>query len=156
MGDTISVSLMIMAVTVLVSLAAWQKPDWMEIMTMNPYLIDRKKQYWRFISSGFIHADFTHLFFNLFSFYFFGTQLEYIFSVIFPGMGPEMFVLFYLLGIVVADLPTYFNGLVDAWAQFRRGFEVRRRHAVIVAEGVPGLTGRQARIHGLPDNWRFA
>ena len=68
MGDTISVSLMIMAVTVLVSLAAWQKPDWMEIMTMNPYLIDRKKQYWRFISSGFIHADFTHLFFNLFSF----------------------------------------------------------------------------------------
>jgi membrane associated rhomboid family serine protease len=76
MGDTISVSLMIMAVTVLVSLAAWQKADWMELMTMNPYLIDRKKQYWRFISSGFIHADFTHLFFNLFSFYFFGTQLE--------------------------------------------------------------------------------
>ena len=67
MGDTISVSLMIMAVTVLVSLAAWQKADWMELMTMNPYLIDRKKQYWRFISSGFIHADFTHLFFNLFS-----------------------------------------------------------------------------------------
>ena len=109
MGDTISISLMIMAVTVLVSLAAWQKPDWMELMTMNPYRIDRKKQYWRFISSGFIHADFTHLFFNLFSFYFFGTQLENIFSVIFPGMGPETFVLFYLLGILVADLPTYFK-----------------------------------------------
>ena len=115
MGDSISVSLMIMAVTVLVSLAAWQKPDWMELMTMNPYLIDRKKQYWRFISSGFIHADFTHLFFNLFSFYFFGTQLEYIFSVIFPGMGPQMFVLFYLLGILVADLPTYFKQKNNAY-----------------------------------------
>lgn len=115
MGDTISISLMIMAVTVLVSLAAWQKPDWMELMTMNPCLIDRKKQYWRFISSGFIHADFTHLFFNLFSFYFFGTQLENIFSVIFPGMGPEMFVLFYLLGILVADLPTYFKQKNNAY-----------------------------------------
>lgn len=115
MGDTISISLMIMAVTVLVSLAAWQKPDWMELMTMNPYLIDRKKQYWRFISSGFIHADFTHLFFNLFSFYFFGTQLENIFSVIFPGLGPEMFVLFYLLGILVADLPTYFKQKNNAY-----------------------------------------
>jgi membrane associated rhomboid family serine protease len=82
---------------------------------LNPYLIDRKKQYWRFISSGFIHADFTHLFFNLFSFYFFGTQLEYIFSVIFPGMGPQMFVLFYLLGILVADLPTYFKQKNNAY-----------------------------------------
>jgi len=115
MGDTISISLMMMAVTVLVSVAAWQRPDWMEMMTMNPYLIDRKKQYWRFISSGFIHADFTHLFFNLFSFYFFGTQLEYIFSVIFPSFGPEMFILFYLLGILVADLPTYFKQRNNAY-----------------------------------------
>ena len=48
------------------------------------------------------------------------------------------------------------DGLVDAWGQFRRGIEVRRRHAVIVAEGVQGLTGRPVRIHGLPDNWWFA
>lgn len=109
MSDTFSISLIIMAVTILVSLAAWQKPDWMDLMTMNPYLIDRRKQYWRFVSSGFIHADFTHLFFNLFSFYFFGTQLDHVFSVIFPGFGTEMFVIFYLLGILVADLPTYFK-----------------------------------------------
>jgi membrane associated rhomboid family serine protease len=98
-----------MAVTVGISLLAWQKPAWLDAMMMSPYRIDRKKEYWRFITSGFIHADFAHLFFNLFSFYFFGTQLEYIFGIIFPGFGGEVFILFYLLAILVADLPTYFK-----------------------------------------------
>jgi membrane associated rhomboid family serine protease len=98
-----------MAVTVAISLLAWQKPAWMDAMTMSPYRIHKKQEFWRFLTSGFIHADFTHLFFNLFSFYFFGTQLEYIFSIIFPGVGGYVYVVFYLLGILVADLPTYFK-----------------------------------------------
>lgn len=109
MGNTNSLSFLIMAATVGISLLAWQKPTWLDAMMMSPYRIDRKKEYWRFISSGFIHADFAHLFFNLFSFYFFGTQLEYIFGIIFPGFGGELFILFYLLAILVADLPTYFK-----------------------------------------------
>lgn len=98
-----------MAITVAISLLAWQKPAWLDAMTMSPYRIHRKNEYWRFLTSGFIHADFTHLFFNLFSFYFFGTQLEYIFSIIFPGIGGYIYVIFYLLAILVADLPTYFK-----------------------------------------------
>jgi len=98
-----------MAVTVAISLIAWQKPAWLDAMMMSPYRIQKKQEYWRFLTSGFIHADFMHLFFNLFSFYFFGMQLEYIFSMIFPGFGGYIFVLFYLLGILVADLPTYFK-----------------------------------------------
>jgi membrane associated rhomboid family serine protease len=98
-----------MATTVAISLLAWQKPAWLDAMTMSPYRIHKKQEYWRFLTSGFIHADFTHLFFNLFSFYFFGTQLEYIFSIIFPGIGGYTYVVFYLLAILVADLPTYFK-----------------------------------------------
>ena len=109
MGNTNSLSFMLMAITVAISLLAWQKPSWMDAMTMSPYRINKKQEYWRFLTSGFIHADFTHLFFNLFSFYFFGTQLEYIFSIIFPGIGGYVYVVFYLLAILVADLPTYFK-----------------------------------------------
>jgi len=109
MGNSNSLSFLIMAVTVAISLLAWQKPAWLDAMTMSPYRIHKKQEYWRFLTSGFIHADFTHLFFNLFSFYFFGTQLEYIFSIIFPGIGGAVYVLFYLLAILVADLPTYFK-----------------------------------------------
>ena len=109
MGNTNSLSFMLMAITVAISLLAWQKPAWLDAMMMSPYRINKKQEYWRFLTSGFIHADFTHLFFNLFSFYFFGTQLEYIFSIIFPGIGGYVYVVFYLLAILVADLPTYFK-----------------------------------------------
>ena len=109
MDQSMSISLLIMGITVAISVLAMQKSSWMSAMTMNPYRISKKREYWRFITSGFIHADFTHLFFNLFSFYFFGGQLEYIFNMIFPGYGVAMFVLFYLSAIVAADLPTYFK-----------------------------------------------
>ena len=109
MWESISICWVIMGVTALVSMAAWQRDSWMAAMMMSPSRIAAHGEYWRFLTSGFIHADFTHLFFNLFSFYFFGTQLEYIFSVIFPGLGPWVFLVFYLLGIIVADLPTFFK-----------------------------------------------
>ena len=103
------VSILLIAVTIIISLAAWQKPDWMGKMLMNPYRIQHRNEYWRFISSGFIHADFMHLFFNLFSFFFFGVQLEQIFNQLFPSIASELYILFYALAIVVADLPTFFK-----------------------------------------------
>lgn len=107
MGD--SISFVIIIITVLVSLLCWQKPALMDKMTMNPFKINRRNEYWRFITSGFIHADFTHLFFNLFSFFFFGLQLENIFTVLYPESGEILFVIFYVTAIVAADLPTYFK-----------------------------------------------
>jgi membrane associated rhomboid family serine protease len=101
------VSILLIAVTIIISLAAWQKPDWMGKMLMNPYRIQHRNEYWRFISSGFIHADFMHLFFNLFSFFFFGVQLEQIFNEKFPSIASELYIAFYVLAIVAADLPTF-------------------------------------------------
>jgi membrane associated rhomboid family serine protease len=60
------VSIFLIAVTVIISLVAWQKPDLMGKMLMNPYRIQHRNEYWRFVSSGFIHADFTHLFLTCF------------------------------------------------------------------------------------------
>ena len=101
------VSILLIAVTIIISLVAWQKPDLMGKMLMNPYRIQHRNEYWRFVSSGFIHADFTHLFFNLFSFFFFGVQLERIFNQLFPSYASELYILFYVLAIVAADLPTF-------------------------------------------------
>ncbi|MFD3408100.1 rhomboid family intramembrane serine protease [Aquirufa sp. HETE-83D] len=101
------VSILLIALTIIISLVAWQKPDLMGKMLMNPYRIQHRNEYWRFVSSGFIHADFTHLFFNLFSFFFFGVQLERIFNQLFPTFASELYILFYVLAIVAADFPTF-------------------------------------------------
>lgn len=58
------------------------------------------------ISSGFIHADFMHLFFNLLSFYFFGLVVEQYYHSIFGNLGQFYFGLLYLGAIFIANTPT--------------------------------------------------
>ncbi len=102
----ITLTLGIIVITVAISLYTMQKPQVLNSLMMNPYLIANHGQYYRLISSGFIHRDHMHLIFNMFSFYFFGTQLEYIFQEIFGSLGAVHYIALYLSGIVVSDIPT--------------------------------------------------
>jgi membrane associated rhomboid family serine protease len=99
----------IIAVTSLISIYAFNNNDVMRKLIMNPYVVDKNKQYYRMLTSGFIHAHWPHLLMNMISFYFFGGVVEYVFSIVFGGAGGVYFVLFYLLAIVVSDLPSYFK-----------------------------------------------
>jgi membrane associated rhomboid family serine protease len=73
-----------------------------------PYYEKREKQYYRFITSGFLHADWMHLIFNMFTFYFFGRNLEFILSA--PGLGGTVsYLALYFIGMIVADVPSYFK-----------------------------------------------
>ncbi len=76
---------------------------------MNPYAISTKGQYYRFITSGFIHQDHMHLLWNMFAFYFFGTAVENDFIYLFGRMGMYLFIALYITAIVVSDLPTFFK-----------------------------------------------
>lgn len=69
---------------------------------LTPYWIERRNEYYRFITSGFIHKDYQHLIFNMISFYFFGYIAE-------AWLGTALYVVFYLSAIVVSDIPTYFK-----------------------------------------------
>lgn len=102
----VTITLIIIIITVAVSLYTMQQPAILNSLMMNPYQVVHSGQYYRMISSGFIHRDHMHLIFNMFSFYFFGTQLEYIFKEIFGSLGSVHFIALYILGIVVSDIPT--------------------------------------------------
>jgi len=117
MDFTITIGILI--ITTGISLYTMQKPRVLNSLMMNPYLITRQSQYYRLVTSGFIHRDHMHLIFNMFSLYFFGTQLEYIFQQIFGGLGSLHFITLYLFGIIISDVPTvlkhknniYYNSL---------------------------------------------
>ena len=94
----------LIAVTVLVSWLAFERPALLDRLILWPPAIDRKKQYARLLTHGFIHADWSHLLFNMITLYFFGRQIEVVMSKL---IGPMGFVLFYLSAIVIAILPTY-------------------------------------------------
>jgi membrane associated rhomboid family serine protease len=99
----------IIGVTTAISLYAFQAPGVMSAFMMNPYHAREKRQYYRFITSGFIHKDHVHLLWNMFSLYFFGTAIEREFQFLFGTAGGLYFIALYILAIVVSDIPTYFK-----------------------------------------------
>ncbi|WP_154224050.1 rhomboid family intramembrane serine protease [Marinicella rhabdoformis] len=99
----INQTVIIIAVTCLVSYLAWENRQLMQrLIFWSPAI--KEGQIERFITHGFIHADGMHLLFNMFTFYFFGSVLESFYRAFFGGAG---FVIFYLAAIVVAMIPSY-------------------------------------------------
>ncbi len=98
------VTFALIAITVLVSWQAFERPRLLERLILWPPAIDRRKEFDRLITHGFIHADWQHLLFNMITLYFFGREVERMFT---PYIGALGFVLFYLSAILVAILPTY-------------------------------------------------
>lgn len=105
-----SLTLVLIAVTCLSSYYAWQNPQYMASSMFTPYHIHQRGEYQRFVLSGFIHKDGTHLLFNMFTFYFFGNIVEQ-FLVYKMGLIPGwvVYLLFYITAIVIADIPTFFK-----------------------------------------------
>lgn len=101
-----SVTLAIIVITVLVSLYAWRNDSFLESTILNPQKVIKRGQWYRLLTSGFIHADMSHLLFNMFTLYFFGTLIERVFGVLFGAEGAIYLLFFYLVAIVVSDLPT--------------------------------------------------
>lgn len=101
------ITYILIGVTVLVSFYAFQSPSLMSSLIMNPYVTNHNRQYYRFISSGFVHKDHMHLLWNMFSLYFFGIAIESEFQARFGSAGGLYFIALYVLAIVVSDIPTY-------------------------------------------------
>lgn len=101
------ITYILIGATVVVSMLAFNRPTMFAEFMMNPYKIRTRSQYYRFLTSGFIHQDHMHLILNMFSFYFFGPIIENIFAIIFGGWGSIYYIALYFLAIVVSDVPSY-------------------------------------------------
>ena len=88
-----SVTLIIIIITVIVSIFAFRSQRIMDDLIFYPTTITEKNQYYRFISYGFIHADLSHLFFNMYALYLFGEATENAFISIFGQTGKSFYIL---------------------------------------------------------------
>ena len=103
----LSITTILIIITVAVSLLAWNKPELLQRWMFNPHAVKTRREYHRFLTSGFIHQDYLHLFFNMFTLYFFGGIIEQTYLYIFGDLGGVLYVGMYLIAIVVADFSTY-------------------------------------------------
>jgi membrane associated rhomboid family serine protease len=82
-----SLTLYILIATGILSMLCFQNDELRERFMFNPYLIHERRQWYRFISSGFIHADWMHLLVNMFVLYMFGNVVEQYFNNVFEERG---------------------------------------------------------------------
>lgn len=105
-----SLTLIFIALTVALSIYAWNNPHIMNKWIMNPYSVYRHKEYYRFLTAGFIHADYGHLLFNMLSLFFFGDVVEFYFARDFGGSTSIIYyAVVYLGGILAGGIPGFMD-----------------------------------------------
>lgn len=103
------ITVFIIILTVGISFYAFGNPKVMNDYLFLVHRINNQKEYFRFVSSGFIHADFNHLLFNMITLFSFGSYVEAYFDAIFPSNSKVIFVLFYMSAMIVSQIPSYFK-----------------------------------------------
>lgn len=102
------ITLIIIIVTVLLSIKAFNQPELKFKWVFYPFKIKREKETYRIVSHMFIHGDYMHLFFNMFVLFSFGRNMEYIFGETYGlGLGKFHFVILYLVGGFASSIWPY-------------------------------------------------
>nr|WP_269670689.1 rhomboid family intramembrane serine protease [Stenotrophomonas sp. SY1] len=97
--------MILIAITALVSWQGFNNRKLADRLILWPPAVDRHKQYDRLVTYGFLHADFSHLLFNMVTLFFFGRPIEALMGRLTGHWW--VFPLFYLLALVVSILPSY-------------------------------------------------
>jgi membrane associated rhomboid family serine protease len=96
---TLTVPLLVIASVVVVSILAWIVKPLKRAFILNPYVIRESFQLHRLVTAGWLHADATHLLFNMLTLYFFADKAV-------SALGPARFLVLYTSAVVVAHVPT--------------------------------------------------
>lgn len=85
--------------TLVTSIYAFSNPGIYGKFMLHPYSVSRGQRVYSIFTSGMIHQDWMHLFFNMFSFYFFAFPLERM-------MGHWQFGILYVASLALSDMST--------------------------------------------------
>jgi len=136
-----SITLSLLIITGLISYRGLSDNRIVESLKHHPYSEHKNKEYYRLLSSGFVHGSMRHLLINCFVLYMFGTQIESVFKSIFGDLlGVGMFILLYLTSIVISDLPTLFK---------------HKHNYNYAALGASGATSAIVMIYCMLDPWAW-
>lgn len=104
---TARMTLYIIIITGLVSIAAFQNRSLMAKLMFNAYLVKHSNEWFRVVTHAFVHSGWMHLFVNMWVLWIFGGMVEDQFVLNKGLMGKAGFLALYLGGILFATLPSY-------------------------------------------------
>lgn len=108
-------TLPIVILTTAISILAFYNRAWFEKSMFSPYLVKHRGEWPRFLTHAFIHADWMHLFFNMYVLYNFGQLLEVFYFQLFEDRGRWFFLALYVLSVILSSVPSYEKHKNDHW-----------------------------------------
>lgn len=97
--------LFFLILTVLISWQAFQNQALLSRLLLEPYAVKHRGEFYRLLSHMLVHADFTHLAFNMMTLYFIGSYLEQIWQLQFGVSNARIYLfLLYVVGGLCATL----------------------------------------------------
>ena len=112
-------TLIIIIVTLIITVIAFYSDEVMSKMMLNAYQVYHKKEWYRMITHGFLHADWTHLIINMIVLYSFGSNVEAWFGKLkMAGYIDSVAITYSLLyfgGIIVSSMITLIRHRNNRW-----------------------------------------
>ncbi len=105
-----SITLILVVITCIISILCFSNKSLFDALKHYPVAEKNHQQYYRWLTSGFVHGDIMHLFINMFVLHEFGRAVENDMIMHFgESTGKILFLFAYLLIIIMGDIPTYFK-----------------------------------------------
>ena len=112
-------TLFFVAITAIISFMAFNNEKLFSKLQFNAYQVYHRKEYYRLLTHGFVHADWMHLIVNMLVLFMFGQNIENIFGQLAEAgvlhLAPVWFSFLYLTAIVVASLTTLKKHRDNIW-----------------------------------------
>ncbi len=100
-------NIIIIVVTLIVSILAFNNPVLFSRLKFDPYAIKHRSESWRFASYALVHAGWLHLLINMWVLYSFGSIVERTFRLNYGPKGLLYYLLFYVGGVLFSVLFDY-------------------------------------------------
>lgn len=102
------ITYIIIGITLVISYLAFNDTALFHRYLFNPYIINHQRQWYRFFSHAFIHANYLHLLFNIYTLYLFGQIMEPVFRELFgAAKGTFYYALLYVGAIMISSFPSF-------------------------------------------------
>lgn len=136
-----SITIAILILTGLISYQGFKNQNVINSLKHHPVSEHQNKEYYRLLSSGFVHGSMNHLLINGFVLYMFGQYIEDVFKQLYGDLyGPLVFVVLYLTAIVAGDIPSHLK---------------HKNNPHYSAVGASGATSALVLIYCLVDPWAW-
>lgn len=102
-----SINLLLIASIAVVSVIAFGNKKLFNNLVFSPYIIVRQKEWYRFLTSAWLHGDMMHMFVNLYVLFSFGNYLENTCEAWFGNLGSLYYLFLFIGAVIIGHIPSY-------------------------------------------------